>query len=91
MPAFVLRGQKFELDKAKVERALAGIAPEPVAVHSVKVNGKAFPVKQALGVILGNMGIARLDFTSADARAIFRRLGFELFETRPTSLRRKGG
>jgi hypothetical protein len=87
---FTLRGQSIELEKEKVDRALARVVPEPVTIHSVKVNGRKFPVKQALSVVLGDIGISRLDFTSADARSIFRRLGFELFETRRATPKRKG-
>jgi hypothetical protein len=87
---FTLRGQAIELEKEKVERVLARTVPEPVTIHAVKVNGRKFPVKQALSVLLGDMGIARVDFTSADARSIFRRLGFELFETRLAIPKRKG-
>lgn len=88
MARFILRGLVLELERADVERALRGVAPEDIQVHSVEVNGKKYPVKQALRVTLEAQGklaqdISRLDFTSADARSILRRLGYRLFELRP--------
>jgi hypothetical protein len=48
-------------------------------MHGVEVGGRPYPVKQAIGAVLARQGFARIDFTSADARRILRRLGFKLF------------
>ena len=89
MPKFTLRGQMFDLDKGEIERALRNLQPEAVTKHAVQVNGKMYPVKQALRAALGKSDISRLDFTSADARRILRRLEFRLFEEGPGNSRRK--
>jgi hypothetical protein len=68
-----------EFDRADVEHAVRGERPEPVRTHSVEINGRRYPVKQVIGKLLERKGFARIDFTSADARRLLRRLGFKLF------------
>lgn len=82
---FVLRGFSLSLDRATVERALKNVDPDPVQIHAAEVNGRLYPVKQALRATLATIPevsgrLSALDFTSADARSILRRLGFRLFE-----------
>ncbi len=88
MERFILRGLSLDLDRTLIERALRHVEPEQVRTHAVEVNGQLYPVKQALRATLATIPEARdlsaLDFTSADARRILRRLGFRLFEERPS-------
>jgi hypothetical protein len=66
-------GEDFELDSTSVERRLRGVEPEPVREHFVVVGGHRYPPKQVLGVVTG---LDRADFTTHQARAVLRRLGF---------------
>jgi hypothetical protein len=66
-------GNDFEIEALAVERALALIDPEPIQEHFVVIGGRRFPPKQVLAVITG---LDRADFTTHQARAILRRLGF---------------
>lgn len=50
--------------------------PEPVKEHYVVVSGRRFPPKQVLGVVTG---LDRADFTTHQARAVLRRIGFGVF------------
>jgi len=72
---FILRGKPYNLTKEDVERRMRGVSPEVIRKHYVVINGKKYPPKQVLNILLG---IDRLDFTAMDARNILRRLGFEL-------------
>jgi len=72
---FTVSGQKVEVTADGVTRALAGVVPEPARQHVVSVGGKEYPVKQAMAVATG---LDRLDFTSAQARSVLKRLGFQL-------------
>lgn len=76
---FTLRGTTFDMDREDVVRAVQRQEPEAVTIHAVNIGGKLYPVKQALGAALEGSGFARIDFTSADARRILRRLGFRLY------------
>lgn len=86
---FTLRGEALDLDRGDVEKALRGVEPESVTKHAAEINGKLYPVKQVLAEVLEGKEISRLDFTSADARRILRRLGFRLFEEGPRARRQK--
>jgi hypothetical protein len=66
-------GQDFDLDAAEVERAMVPVVPEPIHEHYVVLTGRRFPPKQVLSVVTG---LDRADFTTHQARAILRRLGF---------------
>lgn len=77
---FTINGQSFELESADVEKALTQAEPEQVQTHGVKINGKVFPPKQALAAVTN---LDRLDFTSATARRVLGKLGFELMRTMP--------
>lgn len=66
-------GENFELDPAGVERAAAGIDPEPIREHYVVIGRRRYPPKQVLAAVTG---LDRGDFTTHQARSILRRLGF---------------
>lgn len=66
-------GQDFEFDPDRVSRAAAVLDPEPIMEHYVVIGGRRFPPKQVLAALTG---LDRADFTTHQARAILRRLGF---------------
>ena len=72
---FVLNGARHHLDAARVERVLADVVPEPVREHGVRINGRLYPVKQALALATG---LPRADFQSQTARRLLTRLGFDV-------------
>lgn len=73
MTRATVAGQRFELDAGGVQTALELVDPEPVNEHYVVIGGRRFPPKQALATVTG---LDRADFTTHQARAILRRLGF---------------
>lgn len=66
-------GRRIELTSEDVHRAMRGVTPEAPREHVVNIGGDTYPVKQ---VVAAAAGLGRLDFTSAQARSILRRLGF---------------
>lgn len=73
MAAFTIAGQRFDLDRSRVEAVVGDVLPEPVREHYVVVLGRRFPPKQ---VISRATGLDRADFTTHQARRILKRLGF---------------
>ena len=73
MTVATIAGHQFDLGAGMVESALELVEPEPVNEHYVIVRGRRFPPKQALAVVTG---LDRADFTTHQARAVLRRLGF---------------
>lgn len=73
MTLATVAGCQFDLDAGMVESALELVDPEPINEHYVIVRGRRFPPKQALAVVTG---LDRADFTTHQARAVLRRLGF---------------
>lgn len=69
-------GNHFRLSPHEVERRLADADPEPIRVHYAVVSGRRFPPKQVLAVVTG---LDRADFTTHQARAILRRLGYGVY------------
>lgn len=66
-----------ELTAARVEAALERSTPGRIYTHSVLVNGRRFPLSQALEVA---SGISRTRFSADRAREVFGALGFELHD-----------
>jgi len=79
---FILRGKPIDLTLSDVYKAAKKPTPEVIRKHYVDVKGKKFPPKQLLHQVLLMKGIemARIDFTTMDARSIFRRLGLKCGE-----------
>ncbi|TMJ94821.1 MAG: hypothetical protein E6G67_08545 [Actinobacteria bacterium] len=73
MASFTISGARFELERDRVEDALADVLPDPLDKHYVVVQGRRFPPKQ---VIEHATGLDRADFTTHQARRILKRLGF---------------
>lgn len=72
---FIVGGKRVHLTSNKVISTLHGIAPGPVQIHAVEVNGLQYPVKQAFACVTG---LDLLDFNTNQARSIFQRLGFKV-------------
>jgi hypothetical protein len=66
-------GREFELDKERVEHAVADVLPDPLRDHYVVIGGRRFPPKQVLSCVTG---LDRADFTTHQARRILQRVGF---------------
>lgn len=73
MTLATIAGHQYTFDAAIVESELERVDPEPINEHYVVVRSRRFPPKQVLSVITG---LDRADFTTHQARAILRRLGF---------------
>lgn len=58
-----------------VVRKLRGMKPGRIKTHAVKVQGVYHPVKEAFAAVTG---LDVLDFNTNQARAAFKRLGFEV-------------
>ena len=58
---FTLSGQRYELTRTDVESRLAGVAPDAIRKHAVRVNDIWFPAIQAFEVATG---IPRSEFIS---------------------------
>ena len=71
---FQLGGQDYNLTREDVEARLKHVEPEDVRKHFVTVNGKRYPVKQALAMALGRR-VAH--FITTDAIRILSNLGFK--------------
>ncbi len=76
-----IRGVTIEISPGTVEEALAQVEAQGIRDHFVVVGGRRFPIKQALEAVTG---IDRSDFTTHQARSLFRRLGFVLGRARGT-------
>lgn len=72
---FVLNGAVYRLDTDTVIERVRGVPPEPVRAHGVRVDGVAYPVKQAFELA---SSIPRAEFTSHTAMRHLRRLGFDI-------------
>jgi hypothetical protein len=72
---FTWAGHHHHVTRGQVLKRLHGAQLGPVRTHAVEVDGVLFPVKEALSHVIGE---DVLDFNTNQARAVFRRLGFEL-------------
>lgn len=72
---FELRGKRFDLSRAEVEERLKRVEAKPVTKYQVRINGKAYPPKQALAAAIGK---PVANFTTMDATRILSKLGFEV-------------
>ena len=79
---FTVGGIEVFVSKEDVEQKLQAIDPENIREVSVEVNGKRYPVKQALAEATG---LLRGNFTSHDAMRVFRKLSLPM-GTGPTDI-----
>lgn len=69
----VIAGRSFPLQRSDFERVARSSLAEPPRDHYAVVAGVRFPPKQLIEAVTG---LDRADFTTNQARAILRRLGF---------------
>ncbi|HKM79691.1 MAG TPA: hypothetical protein VJY15_01830 [Candidatus Acidoferrum sp.] len=72
---FTVGGQGFSISRDEIERKLKGVRPEQIRQYYVTVNGKDYPVKQALEI---SAGLLRSGFTTQDAIRVLRKFGLPL-------------
>jgi hypothetical protein len=72
---FTLSGRRYELTRTDAESRLAGVAPDAIRKHAVRVNDIWFPAIQAFEVATG---IPRSEFISHTARRHLAALGYEV-------------
>ncbi len=72
---FTVGGKAFSISREEIERKLKGVQPEPIRQYYVTVNGRDYPVKQAVEV---SAGLLRSGFTTQDAIRILRKFGLPL-------------
>ncbi len=78
---FTVGGAEFLLSREDVEQKLQSVEPERIREVAVEINGRQYPVKQALAEVTQ---LLRGNFTSHDAMRVFRKLSFPLkAETTP--------
>ncbi len=70
-----IRGNKYKIFKKKILQVLKGADPQRIVTYSIEVNGKKFPIKQALAKTLK---ISPLEFSTGRAYQILQDLGFEI-------------
>ena len=70
-----IRGKKYKIFKKKILQALIDTDPQRIVTYSIQVNGKKFPIKQALAKALK---ISPLEFSTGRAYQILQDLGFEI-------------
>ena len=70
-----IEGRRLFLRDQEVRSRLQGVAPGPLRVHVVDVDGVVFPVKEAFALVTG---LDPLDFNTNQARGVFKRLGFKV-------------
>lgn len=75
---FILSGARYEVTSAQFAERLKKIDPEAIRKYWVEIDGKRFPVKQAVGV---GLGAERATFSSSQAISILRKLGYTTQET----------
>jgi hypothetical protein len=71
--AFVIAGNRFDLERTAITQAVRKVLPEPLNEHYVVIGGRRYPPKQVIAEVTG---LDRADFTTHQARRILMRLGF---------------
>jgi hypothetical protein len=75
---FILGGVRYETTPAQFAARLQKIDPEAIRKYWVEIDGKRFPVKQAVAV---GLGAERATFRSSQAISVLRKLGYPTQET----------
>jgi hypothetical protein len=75
MDKFTVGGRTISISAQLVKEVLEDILASPVNKHFVVVNGRRFPVKQALSIVAN---IPSSSFISTEAVRVFKNLGFEV-------------
>jgi hypothetical protein len=72
---FTVGGRAISISAQLVQEVLEDVLASPVNKHFVVVNGRRFPVKQALSIVAN---IPSSSFISTEAVRVFKNLGFEV-------------
>jgi hypothetical protein len=72
---FILRGQVLNLEKEDIAKAVRGSTPGVVRKYGVTLNGREYPIKQAVGAATG---LPNAEFTAHDAYRILKKLGYDI-------------
>jgi hypothetical protein len=70
---FVIGGRALRLSKEDVLRKMRGFRPGAIHTHAVEIYGTLYPIKPTFANVTG---LDLLDFTTNQARRVFKRLGF---------------
>jgi hypothetical protein len=73
--SFTVGGKRFSITREEIERKLKGVQPEEIREYYVTVNGKNYPVKQAVEEAAG---LLRSGFTTQDAIRVLRKFDLPL-------------
>lgn len=73
--SFTIRGQRFSLTQEQVIERLRGETPGAITEHVVEIEGVWYPMKEAFSIATG---LDRLKFQTAQAMAVFEKLGFKV-------------
>ncbi len=68
-----LHGKEFHLEKEDIVNALRGVHPEPAHDFTISIDGKNYPIRQAISAATG-LSIEK--FSGSEAHESLRRLGF---------------
>ncbi len=75
MAKFVLGGRSFDLEKEDILNAVKGAYPTAIYDFSVNLNGKMYPIKQAISLATE---LSPVKFPTSQAHGILRKLGFSI-------------
>jgi len=75
-----IAGHSFYLQPSDVEKAMAGIKPEPIPGACVRVGRRWYPVKQVGAVVTGQ---DRRDFSGVEVSRALLSLGFACLDAPP--------
>ncbi len=68
-----LHGKEYRLDREHVVNALKGVDPQPTRDFTISLDGKHYPIKQAISAATG---LSIEQFAGSEAHEFLRRLGF---------------
>lgn len=75
MAKFILGGRSFDLEKEDILNAAKGVHPSAIYDFSINLNGKMYPIKQALSLATE---LSQVKFPTSQAHGILRKLGFNI-------------
>jgi len=75
---FIIGGVRYDVTREVIANRLSTVAPEPIHKYWVDIDGRRYPVKQAVAI---GLGAERAVFSSSQAIRVLRELGFNQGET----------
>ncbi len=73
MPRFKLQKKEYHLEKDDILHALKKLNPLPTHDFTISINGKDYPIKQAISAATG---LSSEKFSGSEAHEFLRRIGF---------------